>query len=83
MRTAQRRHNDEKVLNRRLKTLSHRWIMLDERLDEKDRARWRGIIQDTGTICSCGMCRISRRYYGPSMQERRQIAWIGEKYGRM
>lgn len=63
MRTAYRRHHDQRVLNRRLRLYRNQWA--------KDDPRWRGILTDTGTICSCIFCRWpSRRYSGRSRQER-------------
>lgn len=75
-RTALRRHYDQRKLRRRLKTPSHWWVERDDRLDESDRRRWRGIYLNTGTTCSRLCCRVNRRHYGPSMQERRQVAWL-------
>ena len=76
MRTSQRRHDDDKVLRRRLSSPSHWWVERDERIDDATRARWRGITRNTGTRCSCWLCRIARRYYGASVQERRQVAYM-------
>lgn len=76
MRTAQRRHDDERVLRRRLKTPKQQWITRDDRLNDEERQRWQGIVRTTGTTCSCWACRTARRYYGPSAQERRQVAWL-------
>lgn len=75
-RTAQRRHNDDRVLRRRLSHPYHWWVRMDERLNDKDRARWQGIYRTTGTTCSCPCCRVNRRHYGPSMQEKRQVAYM-------
>lgn len=75
MRTAQRRY-DDKILKRRLKQPKHSWILRDDRLSDRERKRWLGSVRTTGTVCSCLGCRNSRRHYGPSMQEKRQIAWM-------
>lgn len=78
MRSAQRRHHDRRVLRRRLTQPSHWWIVRDERFDDTARARWMGIIRNTGTTCSCMGCRVNRRHYGPSVQEKRQIQFMEE-----
>lgn len=70
-RTAIRRHNDERALQRRM-TVRYWWDL--------DNKRLHGMLRKTGTYCSRWCCRRVRRYYGPSMQERRQLAWI-EKFG--
>lgn len=76
MRTAKRRHNDGRVLARRLKTPKQVWILKDGRLSDEERARWLGIVRTTGTTCSCWGCTHGRRHYGPSPQERKQVAWL-------
>jgi hypothetical protein len=67
-RTAQRRHNDDRALQRRMNNPRNWWV--------RDNEKWRGIYRNTGTTCSSWCCRRVRRYYGPSMQEQRQVAWI-------
>lgn len=74
-RTATRRAADERIVRRRLSRPYQWWVRLDERLSDKERARWMGIYRNTGTTCSCLCCRINRRYYGPSVQEMRQVQW--------
>lgn len=76
MRTAERRAADERILRRRLRTPKQVWILKDNRLTDADRARWQGIIRNTGTTCSCLACRYNRRHYGPSRQEKRSIAYL-------
>lgn len=69
MRTAIRRHYDDRILRRRLALLRNQWARED--------VRGQGIRRNTGTTCSCLFCRSqSRRYSGPSVQERRQVAWL-------
>lgn len=63
MRTAQRRHHDQRALNRRLRLYRNAWAKGD--------ARQEGILMGTGTRCSCICCRWqARRHYGPTRQER-------------
>lgn len=76
MRTAYRRHHDSRIVQRRLRLPKNGWIERDDRLSDAQRARWRGIICKTGTTCSRLCCRVNRRHYGPSIQERRQVAWL-------
>lgn len=76
MRIPSRRHDDERVLRRRLRQPSYWWVERDGRLSEDERARFRGIYRNTGTTCSRWCCRVNRRHYGPSVQERRQVAWL-------
>lgn len=68
MRTARRRHNDERVLARRLALPRYWWAL--------GNPRRLGIVRATGTVCSCWGCTHGRRHYGPSMQERRAVAWM-------
>ena len=67
-RSAIRRHNDERALQRRLNNPRYWWVGTN--------AKRRGICRNTGTLCSRWCCRNTRRYYGPSVQECRQVAWL-------
>ena len=67
-RTSSRRAADDRILARRLSRPPH-WHARGD-------AKRTGICRKTGTRCSCSRCRINRRYYGVSVQERRQPAWI-------
>lgn len=63
MRTPHRRHHDARIRKRRLQLPRNAFARGDKRAE--------GRLTDTGTVCSCNMCRRARRYCGPTRQERR------------
>lgn len=70
-RSAQRRANDERFLNRRL--TGWPW---QERERVLSNPAWRGSIRNTGKRCSCPLCSRRRKWEGATMQEQRQVAWM-------
>jgi len=62
-RTAQRRHDDARVLARRLRYPRYWWARGNQRME--------GIYINTPVPCSCIFCTRRREMYGPTIQERR------------
>lgn len=69
--TAQRRHQHQRHMRRRLRTPHWSWVETSPMLTDTDRAALRNRAARHTVMCSCPGCGHRRELEGPTVQERR------------